>query len=248
MKKIDWRERRVAIAGAGKTGESLLRFALARGAQCSLWDTRATLDAQAWRERYPGVHIHFGDWPEDAFLPYERVLCSPGLSPMTPALAAARRAGIPLWGDIELFAQCAEAPVIAITGSNGKSTVTTLVGEMAQAAGLQVAVGGNLGTPALDLLAEEGDPEPELYVLELSSFQLEYCESLRPRAATILNISPDHLDWHGDFASYVAAKWRIARCMGAGDTLVLPSQDAELQTPPPTFLRSSHYAASAPVP
>lgn len=235
MKKTDWRARKVAIAGAGKTGESLLRFALARGADCSLWDTRATLDAQGWQERYPGVHIHFGDWPEDAFLPYERVLCSPGLSPLTPALAAARRAGIPLWGDIELFAQEAQTPVIAITGSNGKSTVTTLVGEMARAAGMQVAVGGNLGTPALELLPQEGGTEPELYVLELSSFQLEYCESLRPRAATILNISADHLDWHGDFARYVAAKWRIARCMGAGDTLVLPGQDAELQRLPSEF-------------
>ncbi len=235
MTMNNWRGRKVAIAGAGKTGETLLRFALASGASCSLWDTRAQLDPQEWQQRYPQVDCHFGTWPEDAFLPYAQVLCSPGLSPQLPALAAARRAGIPLWGDIELFAQSARAPVIAITGSNGKSTVTTLVGEMAQAAGLRVAVGGNLGTPALDLLPEPGAAEPELYVLELSSFQLEYCESLRPRAAAILNISPDHLDWHGDFARYVGAKWRIAQRMGAGDILVLPSEDAELQQLPATL-------------
>ncbi|MEY2341937.1 UDP-N-acetylmuramoyl-L-alanine--D-glutamate ligase [Acidithiobacillus sp. IBUN Pt1247-S3] len=235
MKNVDWRGRKVAIAGAGKTGESLLHFAQAQGAECSLWDTRAHLDAQDWQARYPGLDVHFGPWSEDVFLPYERVLCSPGLSPLLPALAVARQAGIPLWGDIELFAQTAQAPVLAITGSNGKSTVTTLLGEMAQAAGLRVAVGGNLGTPALELLPQDGQPEADLYVLELSSFQLEYCESLRPRAAAILNISPDHLDWHGDFASYVAAKWRIAQHMGAGDTLVLPSHDAELQGLPSTL-------------
>jgi UDP-N-acetylmuramoylalanine--D-glutamate ligase len=227
MKAQDWKGKKVAIAGAGKTGESLLRFAQERGADCSLWDTRA-LDTIDWQRRYPELPLHFGrSFPEDAFLDQDMILCSPGLSPLQPALAAAHRAGIPLWGDIELFAQVARAPVLAITGSNGKSTVTTLVGEMAHAAGLRVAVGGNLGTPALKLLPE-GD-EPELYVLELSSFQLTYCESLRPRAATILNISPDHLDWHGDLADYVAAKWRIARNMGAGDTLVLPAADPALQ-------------------
>ncbi|MCE5359949.1 UDP-N-acetylmuramoyl-L-alanine--D-glutamate ligase [Candidatus Igneacidithiobacillus taiwanensis] len=230
MKAQDWKGKKVAIAGAGKTGESLLRFAEERGAQCSLWDTRR-LDEADWQRRYPELPLHFGrSFPEDAFLDQDLILCSPGLSPLQPALAAAHRAGIPLWGDIELFAQVARAPVLAITGSNGKSTVTTLVGEMAHAAGLRVAVGGNLGTPALELLPE-GD-EPELYVLELSSFQLTYCESLRPRAAAILNISPDHLDWHGDLADYVAAKWRIARNMGAGDTLVLPTADPALRDHP----------------
>jgi len=116
-----------------------------------------------------------------------------------------RAAGVPTFGDIELFARAAEAPVVAITGSNGKSTVTTLLGEMAKRAGLVVAVGGNLGTPALDLLS----PEVQLYVMELSSFQLETVLSLRCKAAANLNVSPDHLDRHKSFEAYAEAKSRI---------------------------------------
>ena len=114
---------------------------------------------------------------------------SPGLAVATPALAAAAARGVKLSGDIDLFARHAKAPIIAITGSNAKSTVTTLVGEMAAAAGKRVAVGGNLGTPALDLLADD----VELYVLELSSFQLETTDQLNAEVATCLNISEDHM-------------------------------------------------------
>jgi UDP-N-acetylmuramoylalanine--D-glutamate ligase len=131
---------------------------------------------------------------------------SPGVSLQEPLLADARRRGVEIVGDIELFARAVKAPVIAITGSNGKSTVTTLLGAMAQAAGREVRVGGNLGTPALDLL---GDQEPDLYVLELSSFQLETVSSLKSQAAVVLNISADHLDRYDSLQSYASAKQRI---------------------------------------
>ena len=125
-----------------------------------------------------------------------------------PAIAAAFARGIPVIGDIELFAQAAVAPVIAVTGSNGKSTVVTLLGAMARRAGLDVRVGGNIGTPALDLITEQ---EPDLYVLELSSFQLETVSSLRPQAAAVLNVSADHMDRYTDLQAYAATKQSIFR-------------------------------------
>ena len=229
---MDMNGKKAYILGMGKTGHSLLRTALRLGAHCRVADTRLLQDAADLRRRYPAVDFHFGDMPEDLFLETDILLLSPGLAPSLPALVSARRAGIEILGDIELFGRITRAPIVAITGSNGKSTVTTLVGEMARAAGLRAAVGGNLGTPALDLLPETG-PEPDLYVLELSSFQLAACHDFHPRAAAILNLSPDHLDWHGDYAAYAAAKTRIFRAMGAGDTLVLNAGDTFTAALPP---------------
>ncbi|TVQ86118.1 MAG: UDP-N-acetylmuramoyl-L-alanine--D-glutamate ligase [Chromatiaceae bacterium] len=197
---------KVVIAGLGKTGLSCARYLRAQGCTLAIVDTRAQppLLAQA-RAELPDVALLPGGLDPAVLTAAEAVVVSPGLPLAHPALQAAARAGIPLLGDVELFARAATAPVIAITGSNGKSTVTTLLGLMARAAGLRVAVGGNLGEPVLDLL----DPTAALYVVELSSFQLETTHSLRTRAATVLNLSPDHLDRYPDLATYAAAKARI---------------------------------------
>ena len=125
------------------------------------------------------------------------VVASPGVSLEEPFFAEARRLGLEIVGDVELFARAADAPVVGITGTNGKSTVTTLIARMAERAGLRVRVGGNLGEPALDLLSAG----TELYVLELSSYQLETTASLSCRAATVLNVTPDHLDRYGSLAA-----------------------------------------------
>jgi UDP-N-acetylmuramoylalanine--D-glutamate ligase len=143
---------------------------------------------------------------------------SPGVALAEPAIAAAVRQGAEAVGDIELFARAARAPVVAITGANGKSTVTTLVGEMIRDAGFEARVGGNLGTPALDLLAET---QPDFYVLELSSFQLETTHSLNAAAAAVLNISPDHMDRYRDVKEYALAKQRIYR----GDGVMVINAD-----------------------
>jgi len=147
------------------------------------------------------------------------VVASPGVSLEEPFFVEARRLGIEIVGDIELFARAADAPVVGITGTNGKSTVTTLVGRMAERAGLRVRVGGNLGEPALDLLgpraatSASGAAPTQLYVLELSSFQLDATTSLDLKAATVLNVSPDHLDRYPTVAAYADSKARIfARC------------------------------------
>lgn len=196
------------VVGLGKSGLSLVRFLARQGQPFAVVDTRpnppelATLKAE-----YPQVEVRCGALDVDFLCRASELLVSPGLPLYTPALQEAAARGVKLSGDIDLFVRHARAPIVAITGSNAKSTVTTLVGEMAAAAGKRVAVGGNLGTPALDLLADD----VELYVLELSSFQLESTEWLGAEVATCLNVSDDHMDRYSGLPAYHLAKHRIFR-------------------------------------
>ncbi len=200
------------VVGLGRTGLSCVRFLAQQGDDVLVVDSRESPPGlDALRRELPGIDCRVGGFDAQLFATAGQLVVSPGVAWDEPALLAAREVGVPVFGDIELFARHARAPVIAITGSNGKSTVTTLVGEMAVAAGLEVRVGGNLGTPALDLL---GDSEPDLYVLELSSFQLESTASLNAAAAAVLNVSDDHLDRHGNLAHYAAIKQRVYRGHG----------------------------------
>lgn len=195
-----------AIIGTGVTGLSVARFLARMGQAFVLLDTRAQPPNLAQiRQEFPDVVIETGELKAETLLLADEIIVSPGIAVATPAIAAAKAAGIPVVGDIELFVRYARAPIVAITGSNAKSTVTTLVGEMAAHAGVKVAVGGNLGTPALELLQDD----VELYVMELSSFQLETVTRLNARVATILNVSADHLDRYPDMPSYHAAKLRV---------------------------------------
>jgi UDP-N-acetylmuramoylalanine--D-glutamate ligase len=195
------------IVGLGRSGLSAARHLAARGWQLAITDSRAEPPGAADVARIAAqVSCRFGGFDSALLEGADIVVASPGVSLTEPLLREAKSRGIEIVGDIELFARQVRAPVIGITGTNGKSTVTTLVGRMAARAGVKVAVGGNLGTPALDLLA---DIEPSLYVLELSSFQLETTSSLNLQAAAVLNLSADHLDRYADMASYGAAKARI---------------------------------------
>ncbi len=162
----------------------------------------------AIKASYPEVLLSLGGLNEALLEEAEVIVCSPGVSLQEPAIAKQRMKGVPVIGDIELFARAAKAPIIAITGSNAKSTVTTVTGLMMEAAGLAVKVGGNLGIPVLDLLVSP-PVLPEAYVLELSSFQLETTYTLKPQVATVLNVTPDHMDRYADFQAYRAAKQRI---------------------------------------
>lgn len=203
--------RKVLVIGLGKTGLSCARYLARQGHQVAITDDR--LDPPCLsvvQDELPDVALFLGRFDPDAFEHAEQIVVSPGVPLTQPLISAARKRGVEIIGDIELFARAAVAPVVAITGSNGKSTVTTLVGEMARAAGRNVKVGGNLGTPALDLLPTDG-AEPDLYVLELSSFQLESTFTLAPRAAVILNISPDHMDRYATLDEYAKAKQAIYR-------------------------------------
>lgn len=212
------------IAGIGVTGLSVARYLARLRQPFVLVDSRAA--PAGWDEAntaFPG-HVltsdHFG---AELFCSAARLVVSPGLSLARDDIQAAVAAGVPVVGDIELFARAARAPIVAITGSNGKSTVTTLLGEMARCAGLKVAVGGNLGTPALDLLADD----VELYVLELSSFQLETTLELGAAVACVLNVSPDHMDRYPTMQAYHRAKHRIFR----GVSKVVLNRDDALSQP-----------------
>lgn len=198
---------RWAVAGLGKTGLSVARFLAARGIDVVAFDTRVDPpNLASLRREVPAATLHTGGIPEGALADVHAVVVSPGITLQLPAFESARKMGVPVFGDIELFARHATAPYIGITGSNGKSTVATLVAEMIACDGRTVKAGGNLGTPALDLLEP---PAPEYYVLELSSFQLESTQSLAAEVACILNITPDHLDRHRSLHAYAQAKARI---------------------------------------
>ncbi len=194
------------VVGLGKTGMSVVRFLAAKGESVAVTDSRDIPPGlDELKDSYPDVARFMGGFDEKAFLSADRLIVSPGLSLKDSLIQQAIERRVPVYGDIELFAHYADAPVIAITGSNGKTTVTTLIGEMARAAGFDVGVGGNIGTPALDLL----DCGHDLFVLELSSFQLETLSSLKPLSAVVLNVSEDHMDRYASLQEYANAKARI---------------------------------------
>ena len=212
------------VVGLGKSGMSLVRYLARQRVRFAVVDTRANPpELSTLREQFPQVEVRCGELDVEFLSRASELLISPGLAVATPALQEAAKRGVKLSGDIDLFARAAKAPIVAITGSNAKSTVTTLVGEMAAAAGRKVAVGGNLGTPALDLLGDD----VELYVIELSSFQLETTELLNAEVATCLNVSEDHMDRYADLPAYHLAKHRIFR----GARQVVVNRDDPLSRP-----------------
>lgn len=194
------------VIGLGISGQSCLRYLLAQQEPVRALDTRAQPPGIVEvKQAFADVPMHLGSWNESWLSEARRLIVSPGVAIATSEIARQSAAGKEVIGDIELFARAASAPVAAITGSNAKSTVTTLLGEVAIACGKRALAGGNLGTPALDLLGQNA----ELYVLELSSFQLETTWSLGAQVAAILNISEDHLDRYSSLVEYIAAKQRI---------------------------------------
>ena len=200
------------VVGLGETGLSAARYLERAGEPFEVVDSRDEPPAiEAFRRDWPEVPVRLGRFGRRQFERARRIVVSPGVSLREPVLARAVAAGTECIGDIELFARAADAPVIAITGSNGKSTVTALTGALLAAAGRRVRTGGNLGPPALDLLDHADAEDTDFYVLELSSFQLETTFSLRPLAAVVLNISADHMDRYRSLAEYAAAKGRIYR-------------------------------------
>ncbi|WP_419963550.1 UDP-N-acetylmuramoyl-L-alanine--D-glutamate ligase [Pantoea vagans] len=223
----DYRGRKVVIIGLGLTGLSCVDFFLAQGVTPRVMDTRVSPPGL---DKLPGqVERHLGGINGDWLLAADLIVASPGVALAHPILSEAVEAGIEIVGDIELFCREAQAPIVAITGSNGKSTVTTLVGEMAKAAGWQVGVGGNIGLPALSLLQSPA----QLYVLELSSFQLETTHSLKAAAATVLNVTEDHMDRYPlGMQQYRAAKLRVYEnaqicIVNADDALTMPVRGAD---------------------
>ena len=195
------------IIGLGVTGLSCAKFLVQHDIDVAIMDTREFPPSlTVLQHEYPEVIVKTGGLDVDWMKQADMIVLSPGVDPRLPEIVAAKSAGVEMVGDIELFARYANAPIVAITGSNGKSPVTTLLAEMAEKAGKNIAVGGNLGTPALDLITE---PAPDFYIVELSSFQLETVSSLNAFASAVLNVSPDHLDRYDSVEDYQQAKAKI---------------------------------------
>ncbi|PIJ49749.1 UDP-N-acetylmuramoyl-L-alanine--D-glutamate ligase [Erwinia sp. OLTSP20] len=223
----DYLGKKVVIIGLGASGLSCVDFFVARGVTPRVMDTRVVPPDIT---RLPkNVERWLGSLNQDWLLNADLIVVSPGVALSTPELSLAQEAGVEIVGDIELFCREAQAPIVAITGSNGKSTVTTLVGEMAKTAGWSVGIGGNIGLPALLLLEHPA----QLYVLELSSFQLETTNSLHAAAATILNVTEDHMDRYPlGMQQYRAAKLRIYEnaqvcVVNADDAMTMPVRGAD---------------------
>ncbi|HII3712710.1 TPA: UDP-N-acetylmuramoyl-L-alanine--D-glutamate ligase [Pasteurella multocida] len=215
--QTSYKNKKVTVIGLGKTGLSCVDFLLAKQADVRVIDTR-TQPAGA-EQLAKNVPLHTGSLNQQWLLESDLIIISPGLAVKTPEIQTALAAGIEVIGDIELFCREAKKPIIAITGSNGKSTVTSLVAHMVNAAGLKVGMGGNIGIPALSLLEQAHD----MYVLELSSFQLETTYSLKATSAAVLNISEDHMNRYVDLEDYRQAKLKIYH---HAQTAVINAEDA----------------------
>jgi UDP-N-acetylmuramoylalanine--D-glutamate ligase len=215
---------RTVIVGLGRTGLSCARYLNARGVEFAVTDSRPQPpEASALTQLAPQAEVRFGGFDAKLLDGASEIVVSPGVSLREPFLVQAAARGVSIVGDIELFARAARAPVAAITGTNGKSTVTTLVANMAQSSGTRVLAGGNLGRPALDLLQE---PTPQLYVLELSSFQLDTTHSLSIRAAAVLNVTSDHMDRYASLEEYADSK---ARIFDRSDVAIVNLDDAAVR-------------------
>ncbi|MEJ2670486.1 MAG: UDP-N-acetylmuramoyl-L-alanine--D-glutamate ligase, partial [Gammaproteobacteria bacterium] len=209
MAELIAREGLVAVVGLGQTGLSAVRFLRQLGYAVSVFERDPNAaGVRVLRERYPEVQLHTGEWDVRQLCEASQVLLSPGVPRAHPFIQAALQQGVPVSGDVSWFARYALRPIIAVTGSNGKRTVVSWLAHVLTAVGVEAQAGGNIGIPVLDLLSM---PEPGVYVLELSSFQLESLEGMKPVVATVLNVSPDHMDRYDSVAAYTLAKQRIYR-------------------------------------
>ncbi|HZQ44225.1 MAG TPA: UDP-N-acetylmuramoyl-L-alanine--D-glutamate ligase [Acidobacteriaceae bacterium] len=221
---MELKNKRVLVVGLGKSGIAAARFLKARGAQVTVSDIRpAGLIAELPALLDAGIMVETGSHGLLTFRRQDLIVVSPGVPLNTPELSTVRAMGMAIIGEFELGVQFLQGQIVAITGSNGKTTTTTLIGEILKASGKPTLVGGNIGRPVVDMVAEA---TPETWsVLEVSSFQLETIQTFHPKIALVLNITPDHLDRHGSFEAYGAVKSRITENQTADDFLILNAED-----------------------
>jgi UDP-N-acetylmuramoylalanine--D-glutamate ligase len=228
--------RKAVVVGLGKSGLAAVKYLHRQGLEVAVSEFRETIPAeeQAVLEQCGvdlGTGLETGGHTAAFFAEADLIVPSPGVPADVPVLAAARIRGVSVVGELALAAGRIQVPVIAVTGSNGKTTVTSLIGHLLRSAGRKVFVGGNIGIPILEYLLEPG--EAEVAVLELSSFQLEAAGDFRPDIGLLLNLSPDHIDRHGSFEEYAAAKMRLFARQGGGDTAIIGTDDVLLAAAPP---------------
>ncbi|TVQ91697.1 MAG: UDP-N-acetylmuramoyl-L-alanine--D-glutamate ligase [Deltaproteobacteria bacterium] len=218
---MDLHGRRVVVVGLGASGRAAAALCAARGARVTGVDLRESIDP------IEGVELELGPHRRETFLGADQIIVSPGVPSSQPDLRAADARGVPILGELGLAAALlGEVPILGVTGTNGKSTVTSLCGQLLRAAGLKVFIGGNLGDPLCGALPRQPGPAPfELAVVECSSYQLERAGELRPLAGTLLNLTPDHLARHGNLQAYADAKLRLFAHQRAGDLALLPADN-----------------------
>jgi UDP-N-acetylmuramoylalanine--D-glutamate ligase len=215
----------VAVIGYGRSGRSAARLLLAAGSRVRVTDASALEKLGATEEEIPGGAEWIGREDPAVLAGCDLVIASPGVRPSSPVLAHALASGVPVRSEIELAWWFTDAPIVAITGTNGKTTTTELVGAMGRASGRRTVVAGNVGMPLSSVVLEE---RAELLVIEVSSFQLFLCREFRPHVGVLLNLAPDHLDWHPDFDHYANAKGNLFAHQVSGDAAVLNAKDPEV--------------------
>ena len=225
---MELKNKRALVVGLGKSGLAAARFLKSKGAKVTVSDARpATLIAELPSLLDEGISVEAGSHGLLTFRRQDLIVVSPGVPADVPELKQVRAMGMRIIGELELGAAFLQGEIVAITGSNGKTTTTTLVGEILKASGRPTLIGGNIGTPVTEMVA--ASTKETWSVLEVSSFQLETVESFKPKIALVLNITPDHLDRHGSFEVYAAAKARITEFQTADDFLVLNAEDVNTQ-------------------
>jgi UDP-N-acetylmuramoylalanine--D-glutamate ligase len=244
---MDLRGKRVLVVGLARTGVATARFCAARGARVSASDSRseAEIGPVVSQLKEIGCTLEVGAHTATFFSRQDLIVPSPGVPADLPALVGARTAGIPVWSEIELASRFLSGRLIAVTGSNGKTTTTSLIGHILKEAGLKTIVAGNIGTPLVSCVEESSNDS--ITVAEVSSFQLELIESFRPNISVILNITPDHLDRHGSFEDYCSAKLNIFRNQNEADIAVLNADDDVLPRRAPTRPQLHWFSRLLPV-
>ncbi|MCL4503734.1 MAG: UDP-N-acetylmuramoyl-L-alanine--D-glutamate ligase [Deltaproteobacteria bacterium] len=226
---MDLKDKKILVIGLARTGVALCRFLAERGARVTVTDMASPASLAEPRRQIAGLGIteELGI-ARPRWQGYDLIIPSPGVPPELVWLNRARESGIPVWGELELASHFIEKPLLAVSGTNGKTTTTTLVGELLKASGLRPLVGGNIGTPVISLLARQH--QADFLVLEVSSFQLDTAPSLHPQAAALLNITPDHLDRYPSLAAYAASKAGLFRHMRENELKVLNAGDKLVAT------------------
>jgi UDP-N-acetylmuramoylalanine--D-glutamate ligase len=237
--------KKVLVVGLARTGVALSRFLSGAGARVTVTDQDPATQLEAHRGQLQGLKVREElGVAEPRWQGYDLILLSPGVPPELPWLAAAHRAAVPVWGELELASHFITRPVMAVSGTNGKTTTTTLVGEMLAASGLKVLVGGNIGTPLISLLARQA--EADWLVVEVSSFQLDTASHFHPQAAALLNITPDHLDRYPNFGAYAASKASLFANQGEQDLRVLNADDPAVKDLGPGPGRVYYFSSAQP--
>jgi UDP-N-acetylmuramoylalanine--D-glutamate ligase len=243
---MDIKGQKILVVGLARTGVALCRFLAGHGAQVTVTDQALPADLADYRRDIQGLGVveDLGV-AQPRWQDFDAIVLSPGVPPELPWLEAARAAGLPVVGELEVAAPFIRRPLLAVSGTNGKTTTTTLLGELLTASGIKTLVGGNIGTPVVVLLGQQ--EEADLLVLEVSSFQLDTAPSFHPQAAALLNITPDHLDRYADYEAYIASKASLFRCQEAGDLKVLNADDPAVAGLDRGLSRVYYFSATRPL-